>query len=176
MRASNLARNFLDDLCPEPPKGSQPFKAAHPIFGSQEVLFHRPNENAQGRHEPNPKDLAGPDCIPVVGGDDGRLPFFQSKRQRFGFPGAQPEVLNEASDDSGLPDLLDGEAALLESLLDENAVGSVQGTRGLGLDSSRHEGDAREVVQEEVEQIRLCQQNQRRGVEDHHAGQCMTLV
>src|SRR3954452_10056965 len=77
MRASNLARNFLDDLCPEPPKGSQPFKAAHPIFGSQEVLFHRPNENAQGRHEPNPKDLAGPDCIPVVGGDDGRLPAWK---------------------------------------------------------------------------------------------------
>lgn len=169
-------RNFLDDLCPESPKGSQPFEAAHPIFNRQEVFFHRPNEDAQGRYEPDPQNLARPDCIPVIGGDDGALPFLKSKRQCFGLPGAQPEILNEASDDSGLPDFLDGETALLKSLPNENAVRPVRETRGLCLDSLRKDGHAWEVVQEEVEQVRLRQQNERRSVEDQHARQSMTFV
>jgi hypothetical protein len=108
MRTSNLARNFLNDFRPEPPKGSQPFKAAHPFFGSQEILFHRPCQDTQGRYEPDPQNLAAPDGIPVVGGDDGQLALFQGKSQRFGFPSAQPEVLNEAGDDFGLLDPHDG--------------------------------------------------------------------
>ncbi len=153
MRASNLARNFLDDLGSEPPKGFQPFKAAHPIFGSQELLFHCPHEDTQGCYEPDPQDLAGPDRISVVGGDDGRISLFQSERQRFGFPSAQPEVLDEASDHSGLPDLFDSETTFFDSLLDEKTVRPIPGSRGLCCDSSWHEGYAREVVQEQVEQV-----------------------
>src|SRR5215203_1383359 len=173
---SNLTRDFFDDLGPEPSVDSQPFEEPRPIRGLQQALVHGSGEDSQRRNEPEAQHLAGSDSIPVVRGDDGRVPYLQSEHESFGLPETKPEILKQPGEDLLLLDLLHGEPAFLNPLPDEQAIGAARPFCALRSNGSWNEGSALEVVQEDVEQLRLCQQDQSRSIEDQHAGQCTTNV
>src|SRR3954469_21818145 len=93
---SNLAFDFRDDVVSKAPIKPEPLEEPRSIRGCDQSLFYGPDQDAKRRHEPDPQNLAGPNGIPVVGGEDRRVSHVQCKHYGLGLSKPQPEILHEA--------------------------------------------------------------------------------